>query len=141
MVITAIPKITDQYHSLSDVGWYGSSYFLSAAVGYLVFRKVYVLWQCATGLLLATIIFNAGSALCLTPAFLAGRALSGFGGAGILSGVSEISVMMFPQRAQRLSLGLAKATFCIASTGSLVGGALADRNWKMCFSTVSNVLE
>lgn len=28
IVATAIPKITDEFHSLSDVGWYGSAYLL-----------------------------------------------------------------------------------------------------------------
>lgn len=27
---TAIPKITDQFHSVEDVGWYGSAYFLTS---------------------------------------------------------------------------------------------------------------
>lgn len=31
IVSTAIPKITDQFHSLQDVGWYGSGFFLTFA--------------------------------------------------------------------------------------------------------------
>ena len=27
---TAIPRITDQFHSVADVGWYGSAYFLTS---------------------------------------------------------------------------------------------------------------
>jgi hypothetical protein len=26
----AIPRITDQFHNLNDVGWYGSAYLLTA---------------------------------------------------------------------------------------------------------------
>jgi hypothetical protein len=29
IIATAIPRITDQFHSLQDVGWYGSSYLLT----------------------------------------------------------------------------------------------------------------
>lgn len=29
IIATAIPKITDQFHALQDVGWYGSSYLLT----------------------------------------------------------------------------------------------------------------
>ena len=31
IVATAIPKITDQFHSLDDVGWYASAFFLTVA--------------------------------------------------------------------------------------------------------------
>ena len=29
IVATAIPRITDQFHSLDQVGWYGSGFFLT----------------------------------------------------------------------------------------------------------------
>jgi hypothetical protein len=29
IISTAIPRITDQFHALQDVGWYGSSYLLT----------------------------------------------------------------------------------------------------------------
>lgn len=29
IIATAIPRITDQFHALQDVGWYGSSYLLT----------------------------------------------------------------------------------------------------------------
>ena len=31
IIATAIPAITDQFHSLQDVGWYGSAFFLTIA--------------------------------------------------------------------------------------------------------------
>lgn len=31
IIATAIPKITDEFHSLPDVGWYGSAYLLTTA--------------------------------------------------------------------------------------------------------------
>jgi hypothetical protein len=31
IVATAIPRITDEFHSLDDVGWYGSAFFLTVA--------------------------------------------------------------------------------------------------------------
>ena len=141
MIAAATPTITDELHSLSDVGWYGSSYFLSAAVGYLVFRRVYVFCQCAVGFLLAIVIFIGGCTLCVRTSLIAGRALCGLGGAGILSGISEITVVMFPRRAQYICLVLVKLAFFIASTGSLVGGALAGSTWEVSFYVVSNVLE
>ena len=32
IIVTAIPEITTQFHSLQDVGWYGSAYQLSRCV-------------------------------------------------------------------------------------------------------------
>ncbi|KAK5002433.1 hypothetical protein LTR60_007109 [Cryomyces antarcticus] len=31
IIATAIPRITDQFHSLDQVGWYGSAFFLTVA--------------------------------------------------------------------------------------------------------------
>ena len=31
IITTAIPRITDDFHSLDDVGWYGSALFLTVA--------------------------------------------------------------------------------------------------------------
>ncbi len=41
IIATAIPKITDQFHSLGDVGWYGSAYLLTTAALQLPFGKAY----------------------------------------------------------------------------------------------------
>jgi len=41
IIATAIPKITDQFHSLPDVGWYGSAYLLTTASFQLLFGKFY----------------------------------------------------------------------------------------------------
>lgn len=35
IIATAIPRITDQFHALQDVGWYGSSYLLTKCGVYL----------------------------------------------------------------------------------------------------------
>ena len=32
---TAIPRITDQFHSIDDIGWYGSAYMLTGKLNYL----------------------------------------------------------------------------------------------------------
>ena len=31
IIATAIPRITDEFHSLNDVGWYGTAFFLTLA--------------------------------------------------------------------------------------------------------------
>jgi hypothetical protein len=39
IIATAIPKITDHFNSLGDVGWYGSSYLLTSCALQLFFGK------------------------------------------------------------------------------------------------------
>jgi hypothetical protein len=38
---TAIPRITDQFHSVGDVGWYGSAYFLTSTALQPSFGRIY----------------------------------------------------------------------------------------------------
>jgi hypothetical protein len=38
---TAIPKITDQFHSIGDVGWYGSAYFLTSTALQPTYGRIY----------------------------------------------------------------------------------------------------
>jgi MFS family permease len=41
IVTTAIPKITDQFRSLEQVGWYGSAFFLTLACFQSFWGKLY----------------------------------------------------------------------------------------------------
>lgn len=49
IISTAIPKITDQFKSVTDVGWYGSAYFLTSTGLQPTFGRIYkifdVSWQ------------------------------------------------------------------------------------------------
>jgi hypothetical protein len=38
---TAIPRITEEFQSLGDIGWYGSSYQLTTSACQLVFGRIY----------------------------------------------------------------------------------------------------
>ena len=41
IIATAIPRITDEFGSLGDIGWYGSAYMLTTAASQLLFGRVY----------------------------------------------------------------------------------------------------
>lgn len=41
IVATATPTITDEFHSLGNIGWYGSAYMLTNAASQLVFGRVF----------------------------------------------------------------------------------------------------
>ncbi|GAP82469.2 putative major facilitator superfamily transporter [Rosellinia necatrix] len=38
---TAIPQITNEFHNLSDIGWYGSAYQLTTAASQFAWSKFY----------------------------------------------------------------------------------------------------
>lgn len=64
IISTAIPKITDQFHSINDVGWYASSYLLTTCAFQLFFGKLYTFYSIKWVYLTAIGIFEIGSAVC-----------------------------------------------------------------------------
>jgi hypothetical protein len=41
IVATAVPRITDEFHSLGDIGWYASAYMLTTSASQLLFGRIY----------------------------------------------------------------------------------------------------
>ena len=41
IIATAVPRITDEFKALGDIGWYGSAYMLTTACAQLVFGRIY----------------------------------------------------------------------------------------------------
>ena len=91
IISTAIPKITDEFHSANDIGWYGTAYLLTNCAFLLVFGKLYTFLNVKATFLTAVVLFEVGSAICgAAPnsiAFIIGRAIAGLGAGGVQSGV------------------------------------------------------
>jgi MFS family permease len=64
IVTTAIPKITDQFRSLEQVGWYGSAFFLTLACFQSFWGKLYTFLPVKRVFFICTAIFEIGSVLC-----------------------------------------------------------------------------
>jgi len=45
IISTAIPKITDHFQSIRDIGWYGSSYLLTATALQPTFGRIYTIFN------------------------------------------------------------------------------------------------
>ena len=57
---TAIPKITDDFHSINDVGWYASAYLITLCAFQLIFGRIYSFYS-PKWVLLSTIgLFDLG---------------------------------------------------------------------------------
>lgn len=139
IIATAIPKITDQFHSLQDVGWYGSAYLLTTASFQLLFGKFYTFFSIKYVYLAAIGIFEIGSLICgAAPnsiSLIIGRAVAGLGSAGIFSGALIIVAYSVPLQKRPMYTGFIGGMYGIASVaGPLLGGLFTDKaTWRWCF--------
>ena len=96
----AIPSITDDFNSLNDVGWYGSSYLLTSCAFMLLVGKIYQFVNPKFVYLGFLVIFEIGSAICgaapNSTAFILGRSIAGLGNAGLFQGAVVIIVYIVP---------------------------------------------
>jgi MFS transporter, DHA2 family, glioxin efflux transporter len=139
IVATAIPKITDEFHSLDQVGWYGSAFFLTVAAFQSTWGKAFKYFPLKTSFLLSMFIFELGSLICAvangSTMLIIGRAIAGAGGAGLSSGAYTIIAFSAPPRQRPAFTGVLGAVFGVASViGPLLGGVFTDDlSWRWCF--------
>ncbi|KAF7327413.1 DHA14-like major facilitator [Mycena kentingensis (nom. inval.)] len=128
---TAIPRITDEFHSLEDVAWYGSSYLLATAATQLLYGKLYTFLRVKWVFLSAIAIFEIGSAICgaapNSNALIIGRAIAGLGSAGIFSGALIIIAHAVPLSKRPIYTGLIGAMYvrsrecwCVEKLGNTI---------------------
>ena len=81
IVATAIPRITDEFHSLNQVGWYGSAFFLTVGSFQSTWGKAYKYFHLKPSFLVAIGIFELGSLICgvaqNSTTLIIGRAIAG----------------------------------------------------------------
>ena len=136
IVTTAIPRITDEFHSLGDIGWYGSAYMLTSASSQLVFGRIFKFYHMKTVFFLSVLLFEVGSVICgaapTSGAFIAGRAIAGLASAGIFSGCMLIMIPLVPLHKRPLFQGMFGSIFGLASVlGPLIGGGFTTgATWR-----------
>ncbi|EXF73562.1 hypothetical protein CFIO01_02854 [Colletotrichum fioriniae PJ7] len=143
ILATAVPRITTEFNSLNDVAWYGSSYLLTTCCFQLMFGKLYAEFRVTWVFLAALAFFELGTIVCAAApnsiALIIGRAISGIGCAGLLSGTFIIIAQSFPVHKRPIYTGMiggmAGVAEIIAPTlGAFGPGALTDNaTWRWCF--------
>jgi len=127
----AIPQLTDEFHSIEDIGWYGSAYMLTAAIFNPFSGRLYQLYPTKWVFLASIFIFEVASALCdaapSPSAFIVGRAIAGIGAAGVFCGGIMIIIPLVPLCRRPGFTSFFGMAFRISSVlGPLVGGTLTD---------------
>ncbi|KAI1171714.1 putative MFS transporter [Nemania sp. FL0916] len=138
---TAIPQITHDFHSLNDIGWYAASYLLTQISFLPSCGRFYTFYSIKWTYIVMMVIFELGSVVCaLAPnsvALIVGRALSGLGAAGLLSGGTVILSYCAALEKRAFLLSLVLGVYGVGSVaGPLIGGVITDNktlSWRFIF--------
>ncbi|KAK3674258.1 hypothetical protein LTR78_005727 [Recurvomyces mirabilis] len=139
IISTAIPKITNHFNSLKDIGWYTASYQLASAVLQPLAGKLYVNFSNKWTFISFFALFEFGSLLCgvanSSKMLIVGRAVAGMGTAGLQNGAFTIISASVPLHKRPALIGILQALAQLGIVfGPLIGGALTQyTTWRWCF--------
>lgn len=116
---------------------------LTSSAFMLLLGRVYTFYNPKWVFLTIIAIFELGSAICgaapTSTAFIIGRAIAGFGAAGMTNGAIVIMVNVIPLAKRPIYQGIFGSVFGIASVvGPLLGGAFTQKVYPMSESTTAN---
>ncbi|KAG5290254.1 major facilitator superfamily transporter [Histoplasma ohiense] len=139
IIATALPNIAAEFHSLGDIGWYNSTYYLPQAVLQPLFGQVYTRWRIKRVYLISLFLFEAGSLMAAlsnsSPLLIVARTIAGIGTAGITAGHFQIFAACYAPKARAIMLNAVSAILVISSVlGPLLGGIVTQYlSWRWCF--------
>ncbi|KAK3069998.1 hypothetical protein LTR53_011216 [Teratosphaeriaceae sp. CCFEE 6253] len=139
IVATAVPSITDHFHTVADVGWYSAAYRLPLCAFQFFFGKLYKIFSVKRVMLASIAIFLLGSLLCASAAtskmFVLGRAVAGLGCSGLLAGCFTLLVQVLPLRLRPLYSSIMGGIETVAVIAApVLGGVITEKlSWRWCF--------
>ncbi|KAI0424152.1 efflux pump [Xylaria sp. FL1042] len=139
IVATAIPRITNDFSSLPDIGWYGSAYTLASAALQPLTGHFYSNLSTKWTFLSFITVLEAGSLVCgfarSSTVFIIGRAVAGLGTSGIMNGALTIIAASVPLSQRPTVTGVIIGLAYVGSVaGPLIGGVFTYyATWRWCF--------
>lgn len=139
IITTALPTISEHFHSNAGYTWIGSAYLLANAASTPSWGKFSDIWGRKPILLIAAGVFFIGSLLAATSVsigmLIVARAIQGIGGGGLIILVNICISDLFSMRKRGAYFGLIGMTWAFASAiGPLLGGAFTQKvSWRWCF--------
>jgi len=139
IITQSIPTICTDLGSASGYVWIGGAYLLAKAATGPIWAKCSDIWGRKLVLLTAVGLFAAASILAALstsmPMLIAGRALQGAAGGGLVQ-LSIITISdLFSVRKRSVYLGFSGFVWAVAGAiGPLIGGAFIQSvTWRWCF--------
>jgi hypothetical protein len=112
----AIPDITNEFHSTDSVGWYGSAYLVTACAFQPTYGKIFTLFDTKWTFLHSVALFEIGSLICAvapnSAILIIGRAIAGWGSAGMLTGAFVVIAKAVPLRKRPLYTAAIGVMYC-----------------------------
>lgn len=139
IVSTALPTISEHFHSNAGYTWIGSAYLLANAASTPSWGKFSDIWGRKPILLAAAIIFFIGSLLAAVSVnigmLITARAIQGIGGGGLIVLVNICISDLFSIRNRGTYFGIIGMVWAFASTtGPILGGVFTQKlSWRWCF--------
>ncbi|KKK22002.1 MFS drug transporter [Aspergillus ochraceoroseus] len=135
IVATATPTISADLHSGAGYVWIGGAYLLANAASANIWANLSDIWGRKPILLSAVALFFAASIICATavnmPMLIAGRALQGIAGGGLL----QLVLITISDLLRSLFMGLIEFIWTIAGAlGPVLGGTFTESiSWRWIF--------
>ncbi|PTU21957.1 hypothetical protein P175DRAFT_0457194 [Aspergillus ochraceoroseus IBT 24754] len=139
IVSTSLPTITSRLHSASGYTWIGAAYLLASAAAAPIWAKISDIWGRKPVLLVAVLWFFLSSIVCAAAVdmemLIAGRALQGVAGGGLLQLVMIVVSDLFSVRHRSLYMGILEFMWTIAGgLGPILGGVFSEFvSWRWNF--------
>ncbi|KAE8378041.1 major facilitator superfamily domain-containing protein [Aspergillus bertholletiae] len=139
IVSTSLPTISSRFHSASGYTWVGGAYLLASAAAAPIRAKLSDIWGRKPNLLVAVLWFLLSSIVCAAAVnmkmLIAGRALQGIAGGGLLQLVMIVVSDLFNVRRRSLYMGILEFMWTISGgLGPILGGVFSEYlSWRWNF--------